>query len=243
MKSDAGPSRVQIERFDASPGWVHALPRRPVGQISVPSQRESVVNVLLAAIDEGRLGAGDLIAASTVAAELGVAPATVRDAWNTLRALRLLDEQANRTPSIVTPSRNWLRTLMAECSGLSVLAAEEGIGRGDSRDRVRFTRLADRAHVICADHDTSPVAVATTVWTLLQILAGYSRNKPLMLLHARKRHALRFGFRHFDSVLDRTVLAEAVDALGSAVHDGDRVEGAEIIRDMYTFTIVKLRET
>ncbi|MCS3442188.1 GntR family transcriptional regulator [Microbacterium phyllosphaerae] len=218
--------------------WLKAIDMDPSFPIRMPSQRDSVVEEFLKAIDTGALGPGAKLTVSALAKQFGVSAATVREALASLRTLNLIEEQINKPSRIVTPTAKWYIAMAAECVGLSIAATDLGVANATTAERETFAAAAASARAAWMASELDQFSAAAAVWDLLQLLAVYSRNRYLVELHQEKRHALAFGIKHLTQPRNPAMLISAVEALSVAVRMGDRDEAVDIVRDLYAFVTV-----
>lgn len=233
MRWGDAPERVEgAGRLDA------ALSPR----ILLRSQRDMVVDALLRAVAAGHLDPGEQLTVSTLATELGVAAATMREALGVLKALNLLEERSNRPSRIVTPTAKWYVARVAECAGISAVAVDLGVAFATTEERQAFADLATRARDVWAGEGVEQFTAAGVVWDLFQFLADSSQNRYIAELHAEKRHALAFGMKHLTQPRKPATIISAVEGLSVAVAGGDRDEGVEIVRDLYAYVLLPFVE-
>lgn len=203
----------------------------------VASRADAVVDSLARSIVSGELAPGEPLSVSDLAQRLAVAPATVRSALGALEAMHLIEPRFNRASIVTTPTPAWFVAVAAECSGLSVAAADLGIARSTDADIAVFVARAGEVAALWTDDDADQIAGAEGLWDLLDLLAEFSRNPYLASLHAAKRRALVFGIRSLSRSRNPAMLRSVVDALVAAARDRDRMEAIDIVRDLYTFVV------
>lgn len=213
------------------------VPQASRETVSVPSQRDAVMDALLTAITGGRLKPGDKIPMAYVSAQLGVAVGTIREAVALLARMRIVDGRNHRRNLVATPTAPWLVALAAESMGLSMFSVELGIANATDAERHRFADAAAHARNVWAQSPVDLAVGAEEIWGLVTLLAGFSRNEDLATLLAEKRDALRFGVQHLTVRRNPAMITRALDDLAAAVRTSDRAEGADIIRDLYAFVI------
>jgi len=203
----------------------------------VPTRLESVVEALIHKMETGELPPGAALKVSTLSKELDVATNTVREAISILTAQHLVEARAHKSSVVATPTEAWLAAVVAECSGLSTLAATLGIARATPSERREFRAAAEGAiaawRVPFVDHR---VASGLT-WNLFQMLASYARNQYLEAMHAAKRPALVLGFTHLGRERNAAMVSNAIAELLEAVDDEAAHEGAEIVGDLYMYVL------
>lgn len=212
-------------------GGAHSRMPRP------GSRTDAVVDSLAWSIASGELVPGEALSVSDLSRRLTVAAATVRSALGALEAMHLVEHRPNRASVVVTPTPAWFVAVAAECSGLSIAAADLGIARATDEQIAAFTRRAAQVSVLWAGEGESQLPGAEGLWGLLDLLAEYSRNPYLRDLHAAKRTTFVFGIRSLSRPRNRAMLRSVVDALVAAAHDRDRLEATDIVRDLYTFVV------
>lgn len=203
----------------------------------VGSRADAVVDSLARSIESGELGAGDSLSVTTLAHRLDVAAATVRSALSALDAMHLVEHRPNRASVVVTPTSAWFVAVAAECSGLSIAAADLGVIAATDAQIERFGKRAAEVTALWSDAGQDQIVGAEGLWDLLHMLAEFSRNPYLADLHASKRTALVFGIRSLSRSRNPAMLRSTVDALETAVRDRDRHETVDIVRDLFIFVI------
>ncbi|WP_372984614.1 GntR family transcriptional regulator [Microbacterium sp.] len=203
----------------------------------ITSRADAVVDSLAHSIESGELAPGDPLSVTALAQRLTVAAATVRSALGTLEAMHLIEHRLNRASVVVTPTPAWFVAVAAECSGLSIAAADLGIAEATE---AQIADLAERAAIVrelWASDESDQVIGAEGLWELLDLLAAFSRNRHLSALHASKRTALVLGIRSLSRPRNPAMLRSVVDALVAAARDRDRLEATDLVRDLYTFVV------
>lgn len=203
----------------------------------VSSRSDAVVDSLARSIESGELGSGDSLSVTALAHRLDVAAATVRSALIALDAMHLVEHRPNRASVVVTPTSAWFVAVAAECSGLSIAAADLGIVAATDAQIESFAVRADEVAALWAEEGQDQVVGAEGLWDLLHMLAEFSRNPYLADLHASKRTALVFGIRSLSRSRNPAMLRSAVDALVAAARERDRHEAVDIVRDLFIFVI------
>lgn len=212
-------------------GWV--VPPLPL----IRSRVDAVVDSLASSIESGELGPGDSLSVTALAQRLDVAAATVRSALTVLDAKHLVEHRPNRASVVVRPSPSWFVAVAAECSGLSIAAADLGVVAATDAQVEAFSRRATEVAGLWSTGDQDQVVGAEGLWELLHLLAEFSRNPYLVDLHASKRTALVLGIRSLSRSRNPAMLRSAVDALAAAVSSRDRHEAVDIVRDLFIFVI------
>ncbi|MFJ6533325.1 GntR family transcriptional regulator [Microbacterium sp. NPDC091662] len=203
----------------------------------VSTRLESVVEALTRKMEDGGLPPGAPLRVSRLSKELDVATNTVREAISILTVQHLVEARAHKSSVVATPTEGWLAAVVAECSGLSILAATLGIARATPGEREEFRAAAEQAMTAWrAPHVEHRVASGLT-WNLFQMLASFSRNRYLEAMHAAKRPALVFGFTHLARDRNAAMVGTAIEALRDAVDDAAAHEGAEIVDDLYIYVL------
>ncbi len=210
---------------------------RDGGPPTATSRADAVVDALTRLIAEGRLAPGDPLPVTGLSERLSVAAATVRAALSALDAMHLIEHRLHRASVVVTPTPAWFVAVAAECTGLSVAAADLGTERATDEQIEEFAARAASVAVLWEGAVRSQVTGAEGLWDLLDLLATYSRNPYLSALHASKRTALVFGIRSLSRSRNPAMLRSVVDALVIAVRERDRLEATDIVRDLYTFVV------
>ncbi|MDF2558974.1 MAG: hypothetical protein K0R99_420 [Microbacterium sp.] len=203
----------------------------------VPTRLESVVEALTRKMETGELLPGAPLRVSTLSKELDVAPNTVREAISILTGQHLVEARAHKSSVVATPTEAWLAAVVAECSGLSTLAATSGIARTTPAERQEFRAAAERAIAAWRAPLVDHRAASRLTWQLFQMLASFSRNQYLEAMHAAKRPALALGFLHLGRERNAAMVSNAIAELLEAVDDGAAHEGAEIVGDLYTYVL------
>lgn len=220
--------RLLSTRLLGGPGFVAPL---------VSSRADAVVDSLARSIESGDLGPGDSLSVTALARRLDVAAATVRSALGVLDAMHLVEHRPNRASVVVTPTPSWFVAVAAECSGLSIAAADLGVISATDQQIASFSARAGEVAALWSSDDQDQVVGGEGVWELLHMLAEFSRNPYLAELHASKRTALVFGIRSLSRSRNPAMLRSAVDALVTAARDRDRHEAVDIVRDLFIFVI------
>lgn len=203
----------------------------------VATRLESVVEALTRKMETGELPPGAALTVSTLAKELDVATNTVREAISILTVQHLVEARAHKSSVVATPTRAWLAAVVAECSGLSTLAATLGIARATPSERRAFRVAAEQAITAWRAQSVDHRVASGLTWNLFQMLASYSRNQYLDAMHAAKRPALVLGFTHLGRERNAAMVTGAVADLLEAVDDGAAHEGAEIVGDLYAYVL------
>ncbi|MGV2900494.1 GntR family transcriptional regulator [Microbacterium sp. AGC62] len=203
----------------------------------VPTRLESIVEALTRKMETGELLPGAPLRVSTLSKELDVAPNTVREAISILTAQHLVEARTHKSSVVATPTEAWLAAVVAECSGLSTLAATLGIARATPDERQDFRAAAEQAIVAWRAPLVDHRAASRLTWQLFQLLASFSRNHYLEAMHAAKRPALALGFLHLGRERNAAMVSNAIAELLEAVDDGVGHEGAEIVGDLYTYVL------
>ena len=136
----------------------------------------------------------------------------------------------DRTPA-------WFVAVAAECSGLSIAAADLGIAHATEAQVTEFAARAATVRELWETDDKDQVVGAEGLWELLDLLAVFSRNRYLSALHASKRPALVLGIRSLSRPRNPAMLRSVVDVLVAAARDRDRLEATDLVRDLYTFVV------
>lgn len=203
----------------------------------ISSRSDAVVDSLTRSIVSGELAPGDPLSVTALAQRLNVAAGTVRSALGALEGMHLIEHRLHRASVVVTPTPAWFVAVAAECSGLSIAAADLGIAEATE---AQIDELAERAAAIrelWATDDSDQVVGGEGLWELLDMLAEFSRNRHLSALHAAKRTALMLGIRSLSRPRNPAMLRSVVDALVAAARDRDRLEATDLVRDLYTFVV------
>jgi len=161
----------------------------------------------------------------------------VRSALGELEAMHLIDHRLNRASVVVTPTPAWFVAVAAECSGLSIAAADLGIAHATEAQVTEFAARAATVRELWETDDKDQVVGAEGLWELLDLLAVFSRNRYLSALHASKRPALVLGIRSLSRPRNPAMLRSVVDVLVAAARDRDRLEATDLVRDLYTFVV------
>ena len=201
------------------------------------SRVDAVVDSLARSIVSGELAPGDPLSVSDLTRRLSVAPATVRSALSALEGMHLIEPRFNRASVVTTPTPAWFVAVAAECVGLSVAAVDLGFANASDAEIATFLDRAAEVAALWSDADLDQVAGAEGLWDLLDLLAGFSSNAYLRALHAAKRRAMVFGIRMLSRQRNPAMLRSVVEALVVAARERDRVEAADIVRDLYTFVV------
>lgn len=207
---------------------------------SVPqasSRVDAVVDSLARSIVSGDIAPGDPLSVSALTHRLSVAPATVRAALSALESMHLIEPRFNRASVVTTPTPAWFVAVAAECVGLSTAAVDLGLDQASDAEIAEFVARAADVAALWADDEPDQILGAAGLWDLLDLLAGYSRNTYLRSLHAAKRRAMVFGIRALSRPRNPAMLRSVVDALVAAARERDRMEGVDIVRDLYTFVV------
>ncbi|MDN3444340.1 GntR family transcriptional regulator [Microbacterium sp. APC 3901] len=201
------------------------------------SRADAVVDSLAHSIESGELAPGDPLSVTALVQRLNVAAGTVRSALGALEAMHLIDHRLNRASVVVTPTPAWFVAVAAECSGLSIAAADLGIAQATDAQIAEFAACAATVRELWETDDNDQVVGAEGLWELLDLLAVFSRNRYLSTLHASKRPALVLGIRSLSRPRNPAMLRSVVDALVAAARDRDRLEATDLVRDLYTFVV------
>ena len=137
----------------------------------------------------------------------------------------------------MTPTPAWFVAVAAECSGLSIAAADLGIAHATEAQVTEFAARAATVRELWETDDKDQVVGAEGLWELLDLLAVFSRNRYLSALHASKRPALVLGIRSLSRPRNPAMLRSVVDVLVAAARDRDRLEATDLVRDLYTFVV------
>lgn len=203
----------------------------------ITSRADAVVDSLAHSIESGELAPGDPLSVTALVQRLNVAAGTVRSALGALEAMHLIDHRLNRASVVVTPTPAWFVAVAAECSGLSIAAADLGIAQATEAQVAEFATRAATVRELWETDDNDQVVGAEGLWELLDLLAVFSRNRYLSTLHASKRPALVLGIRSLSRPRNPAMLRSVVDALVAAARDRDRLEATDLVRDLYTFVV------
>ena len=203
----------------------------------ITSRADAVVDSLAHSIESGELAPGDPLSVTALAQRLTVAAATVRSALGTLEAMHLIEHRLNRASVVVTPTPAWFVAVAAECSGLSIAAADLGIAEATEAQIADLAERAATVRELWASDESDQVIGVEGLWELLDLLAVFSRNRHLSALHASKRTALVLGIRSLSRPRNPAMLRSVVDALVAAARDRDRLEATDLVRDLYTFVV------
>lgn len=203
----------------------------------VPTRLESVVEALTRKMETGELPPGAPLRVSALSKELDVATNTVREAISILTAQHLVEARARKSSVVATPTEAWLAAVVAECSGLSTLAATLGIARATPGERREFRAAAEQAITAWRAPLVDHRVASGLTWNLFQMLASYSRNQHLEAMHAAKRPALALGFSHLGRERNAGMVSSAIAELLEAVADEAAHEGAEIVGDLYMYVL------
>ena len=149
----------------------------------------------------------------------------------------MIDHRLNRASVVVTPTPAWFVAVAAECSGLSIAAADLGIAHATEAQVTEFAARAATVRELWETDDKDQVVGAEGLWELLDLLAVFSRNRYLSALHASKRPALVLGIRSLSRPRNPAMLRSVVDVLVAAARDRDRLEATDLVRDLYTFVV------
>ncbi len=203
----------------------------------VPTRLESVVEALTTKMEIGDLPPGAALKVSKLSKELDVAPNTVREAISILTAQHLVEARAHKSSVVATPTNAWLAAVVAECAGLSTLAATLGIARATPHERREFRVAAEHAITAWRAPLVDHRVASGLTWNLFQQLASFSRNQYLESMHAAKRPALVLGFTHLGRERNAAMVSNAIAELLDAVDDEAAHEGAEIVGDLYVYVL------
>ncbi len=203
----------------------------------ITSRADAVVDSLAHSIESGELAPGDPLSVTALVQRLNVAAGTVRSALGALEAMHLIDHRLNRASVVVTPTPAWFVAVAAECSGLSIAAADLGIAQATEAQIAEFATRAATVRELWETDDNDQAVGAEGLWELLDLLAAFSRNRYLSTLHASKRPALVLGIRSLSRPRNPAMLRSVVDALVTAARDRDRLEATDLVRDLYTFVV------
>lgn len=203
----------------------------------ITSRADAVVDSLAHSIESGELAPGDPLSVTALVQRLNVAAGTVRSALGALEAMHLIDHRLNRASVVVTPTPAWFVAVAAECSGLSIAAADLGIAQATEAQIAEFATRAATVRELWETDDNDQAVGAEGLWELLDLLAAFSRNRYLSTLHASKRPALVLGIRSLSRPRNPAMLRLVVDALVTAARDRDRLEATDLVRDLYTFVV------
>lgn len=203
----------------------------------ITSRADAVVDSLAHSIESGELAPGDPLSVTALVQRLNVAAGTVRSALGALEAMHLIDHRLNRASVVVTPTPAWFVAVAAECSGLSIAAADLGIAQATEAQIAEFATRAATVRELWETDDNDQAVGAEGLWELLDLLAAFSRNRYLSTLHASKRPALVLGIRSLSRPRNPAMLRSVVDALVAAARDRDRLEATDLVRDLYTFVV------
>ncbi|QDE33607.1 GntR family transcriptional regulator [Microbacterium foliorum] len=203
----------------------------------ITSRADAVVDSLAHSIESGELAPGDPLSVTALVQRLNVAAGTVRSALGALEAMHLIDHRLNRASVVVTPTPAWFVAVAAECSGLSIAAADLGIAQATEAQIAEFATRAATVRELWETDDNDQAVGAEGLWELLDLLAAFSRNRYLSTLHASKRPALVLGIRSLCRPRNPAMLRSVVDALVTAARDRDRLEATDLVRDLYTFVV------
>lgn len=201
------------------------------------SRADAVVDSLAQSIESGELAPGDPLSVTALVQRLNVAAGTVRSALGALEAMHLIDHRLNRASVVVTPTPAWFVAVAAECSGLSIAAADLGIAHATEAQVTEFAARAATVRELWETDDNDQVVGAEGLWELLDLLAVFSRNRYLSALHTSKRPALVLGIRSLSRPRNPAMLRSVVDVLVAAARDRDRLEATDLVRDLYTFVV------
>lgn len=208
----------------------------------IASRSDAVVDALAHSIESGELSPGDALSVTALAQRLSVAAGTVRAALGALEAMHLVEHRLHRASVVITPTPAWFVAVAAECSGLSIAAADLGIARASEEEIAEFEAAAARVRSLWETDRRDQVVGAEGLWELLDLLAVFSRNRHLQALHASKRTALVLGIRSLSRPRNPAMLRSVVDALVVAARDRDRLEATDLVRDLYTFVVDGIAE-
>lgn len=209
----------------------------------VSSRVDAVVDSLARSILTGELPPGDPLSVAALVRRLSVAAATVRAALSDLESMHLIEPRFNRASVVTTPTPAWFVAVAAECVGLSTAAADLGLAHATDAEIAAFLRRADEVAELWGHADKDQNIGAEGLWSLLDLLAEFSRNEHLRALHAAKRPALLFGIRSLSRSRNPAMLRSVVDALMVAARERDRMEAVDIVRDLYAFVVDGVTET
>ncbi|WP_186307612.1 GntR family transcriptional regulator [Microbacterium sp. 1.5R] len=203
----------------------------------VSSRADAVVDSLGRSILSGEIGQGEPLSVSALAQRLSVSAATVRAALAALESMHLVEPRFNRASVVTTPTPAWFVAVAAECVGLSATAVDLGLAHATDAEMNAFVERASEVAALWTDADQDQNVGAEGLWDLLDLLAAFSRNDYLRALHTAKRRALLFGIRSLSRPRNPAMLQSVVEALVAAARERDRVEAADIVRDLYTFVV------
>jgi len=203
----------------------------------VPTRLESVVEALHRKMENGELAPGAPLKVSKLAKELDAAPNTVREAISILTAQHLIEARPHKSSVVATPTEAWLAAVVAECAGLSTLAATLAIARATPEQRREFRVAAEQTMAAWRAPRLDHRAASGLTWNLFQVLASFSRNQYLEAMHAAKRPALVLGFTHLGRDHHAAMVCGAIAALVDAVDGEAQHEGADIVGDLYVYVL------
>ncbi|WP_053387524.1 GntR family transcriptional regulator [Leucobacter japonicus] len=201
------------------------------------TSRDSTVDRLQARILSGDLRPGATLRAASIAADLEVSPAAAREAITVLESRHLVELRGGKSGTVISPSVNWFVAIAASAAGLSAVAADQGIAHATPTQLVEFSRAADAAIEIWTQPEVDQLAGGEAVWDLIDLLAQYAKNIYLAAQHRAQRPALAFGVRNLFAARNPRMIASTIDALAVAVREGDRLEGTDIVRDLYAYLV------
>lgn len=124
------------------------------------SRADAVVDSLAHSIESGELAPGDPLSVTALVQRLNVAAGTVRSALGALEAMHLIDHRLNRASVVVTPTPAWFVAVAAECSGLSIAAADLGIAHATEAQVTEFAARAATVRELWETDDNDQVVGA-----------------------------------------------------------------------------------
>jgi len=201
--------------------------------------KAQVIERLRTDILEGTRAPGEALPVTKVAAQLGVSAPLVREAIAELARLHLIEDRTGRAYAVRTPTTPWFAAIAAEAAGLSVLATDLGIAHASTEQVAEFRSRAQLALDTWSESTVDRLAGAESIWDLIDLLAQYSRNHHLATLHHSKRDALVHGLRNLAHTRNRYPHTVQITLQGfmEAVESGDRLEGIDIVRDLYAYLV------
>lgn len=179
----------------------------------------TVVDAVLSAIDEGRLLPGDRLSDTKLALQLGVSRTPVREAFQRLREVGLIEASANRFTRItlVTP-RQTADTLVVWLALMDALVDE--IVPDASEELIADMRV-HHSNFVAAVSAKNPLNIASTNVAFFNAAAAHSSNTVLQYTFGAAIQLVRLGGLRLRGHIDFGRITEAQSMLLEATtrHD------------------------
>lgn len=193
------------------------------------SAAQQVADGLAAWILSGAVGAGERLRESAIAAELGVARNTVREAVRILELSGLVRHEVNRGAVVISPTPQKVEALYTARERLETAAA----ARPASPDHVaQLTRAYQRLEQAASTHEAASIVEVDLEFH--SAIVGMLDSSRLDIFYAELMVELRFylmvlSVRDREFERPRDLLVEHKDIL-TAVESGDRDAAVDAVR-------------